>query len=41
MKIAKDLRGVDGVARAEVALGTPANLEALAALGVELRRRAG
>jgi FdrA protein len=35
MKIAKDLRGVDGVARAEVALGTPANLESLAALGVE------
>ena len=33
MRIAKDLRARDGVARAEVAMGTPANLEALAALG--------
>ena len=34
MKLAKDLRAGDDVARAEVALGTPANLEALAALGI-------
>ena len=37
MRIAKDLREHG---RAEVAMGTPANLEALAALGVHVRRRA-
>ena len=34
MKIAQGVREHAGVARAEVAIGTPANLEALAALGV-------
>ena len=33
MGIAQQARGQDGVARAEVLMGTPANLEALAALG--------
>ena len=34
MRIAKDLRARDGIGRAEVAMGTAANLEALKALGV-------
>ena len=35
MKIAKDLRALDGVGRAEVAMGTPANLELLGGLGID------
>ena len=35
MKVAKDLRTADGVGRAEVAMGTAANLELLRRLGIE------
>ena len=35
MQVAQAVRGHDGVARAEVAMGTAANLEALAALGCD------
>jgi FdrA protein len=41
MGIAQRLRGRDGVAACEVVMGTPANLSALAALGVRAEARPG
>jgi FdrA protein len=41
MGIARTLRGHDGVAACEVVMGTPANLDALAALGARAEARPG
>jgi FdrA protein len=41
MSIAQTLRGHDGVAACEIVMGTPANLGALAALGVDAEARPG
>ena len=41
MGVAGDVRALDGVERCELAMGTPANLEALAALGAEAKASPG
>jgi FdrA protein len=41
MSIAQTLRGHDGIAACEIVMGTPANLGALAALGVDAHARPG
>src|SRR2546421_6402988 len=41
MGVAGDVRALDGVERCELAMGTPANLQALAALGADAQAAPG